>query len=107
MERSPEERARVSAPALRTFLNIADRWELSSADRLALLQCDAAQFDDWSTIARTHGSLVLETAVLMRISALLGLYADLQHLFASPDQQRDWLFDDHKTAPFNGRTALD
>ena len=107
MERSPEERARVSAPVLRTFLSIADRWELSSTDRLALLQCAAARFDNWSTIARSNGPLVLETDTLMRISAILGLFADLQQLFATPDQQRDWLFRVNKASPFKGRTALD
>jgi HAD superfamily hydrolase (TIGR01549 family) len=107
MERAPEERARVSAAVLRTFLNIADRWELPSAYRLALLQCNAAQFDDWSMIARSNGPLVLETDTLMRISAILGLFADLQQLFATPDQQRDWLFSVNKAAPFKGRTALD
>lgn len=107
MEKTFEDRARVSGPALRTFLNIADRWHLGLADRLALLQCGAAHFEEWSGIARANGPLVLETAVLMRLSALLGLYADLQQLYAAPDQQRDWLFRAREAAPFNGRVAID
>lgn len=107
MERTFEERAGVSGPGLRTFLNIADRWDLSAADRLALLHCDAAELDDWSTIARAEGPLVLETDVLMRLSALLGLYGNLQNLFETPDQQRRWLFGANTSAPFNGRTAID
>lgn len=107
MERPFEERARVSTPGLRTFLNITDGWELSSTDRLALLQCDAAQFEDWSTIARSNGPLVLETDTLMRLSAVLGLFADLQQLIGSPDEQREWLFRARHAQPFKGRTAMD
>lgn len=107
MERPFEDRARVSAPTLRTFLNIADRWDLSSTDGLALLECTTAQFDEWSTIARVNGSLVLETSTLMRISAILGLFADLQQLLPSPDQQRDWLRRARDAEPFKGQSALD
>lgn len=106
-ERSFDERARVSAPVFRTFQKIADRGELSLADRLALLGADEGQFDEWSNIARSYGPLVLETAVLMRLSAILGVFAELQQLFASVDRERDWLINANKAAPFAGRAPLD
>jgi HAD superfamily hydrolase (TIGR01549 family) len=106
-ERSFGERARVSAPVFRTFQKIADRWELSLADRLALLGADEGQFDEWSNIARSYGPLVLETAVLMRLSAILGVFAELQQLFPSVDRERDWLISANKAAPFAGRAPLD
>lgn len=105
--RAPSERARVSGPAVRTFLNIADRWELSQADRLALLACDDQRFEEWSNIARSHGALVLETAVLMRLSAILGLFTELRQFLATGEQERDWLTDKHKAWPCNGRAPLD
>lgn len=97
-----DERTRVSGPGLRTFLNIADRWKLPESDRLALLQCDPSRFADWSRIARLNGPLVLETAVFMRLSAILGVFAELQQLLSSADQERDWLTRAHKSQPFNG-----
>lgn len=72
-----------------------------------LLQCDPTQFEDWSNAARSNGPLVLETAVLMRLSALLGMFAELQQIFTSIEQERDWLTSDHKGAPFDGRAPLD
>lgn len=97
----------MSAPALRTFLNIADRWQLSPADRLALLDSEERQVEEWSSVARSHGRLVLETAVLMRISAVLGVFAELKQLFDSADQERAWLIRPHRAAAFEGRAPLD
>lgn len=106
-EPSFDERARVSAPGLRTFLNIADRWKLSAGDQVALLQCDARYFEDWSNVARSNGPLVLDTSVLMRLSAILGVFAELRQFLASADEERDWLTDQHKAWPCNGRSPLD
>jgi hypothetical protein len=52
IERSFEERARVSAPVMRTFLNIARRWELSERQQSQLLECDLVQLREWADIAR-------------------------------------------------------
>lgn len=107
MEKSPEERARVSAAVLRSFLNIADRWELSSSERLELLQCDARQYGEWSTVARSNGPLVLEIAVLLRISALLGVFKDAQQLYGSSEKERDWLRSTNMAVPYQGRAPID
>ncbi|MDP3256718.1 HAD family hydrolase [Bosea sp. (in: a-proteobacteria)] len=106
-ERSFDERARVSAPVFRTFLNIADRWQLPVSERLALLQCDARQFENWSSTARSNGPLMLGTAVLMRLSAVLGVFAELRQSLASADREREWLTRPHKVVPFAGRAPLD
>ena len=107
MEKSPDERTRVSAAGLRSFLNIADRWELSSSERLELLQCDARQYGEWSTVARSNGPLVLEMPVLLRISALLGVFKDAQQLYGSPEKERDWLHSTNMAAPYQGRAPID
>lgn len=107
MERTADERAGVSGPAIRTFLSIADRWSLSVADRAALLQCDARQLEEWSSIARSHGLLVLDAAVILRLSAMLGLLVELEQVFRSPDQERDWLRRALNQRPFGGRAPLD
>lgn len=105
--RSHSERADVSAPVLRTFLNIADRWGLPPSEQVALLGCDQRQLDEWSRTARSHGPLVLETAVLMRISAVLGVFLELRQLFKSADEERLWLSQEHQRPPFSGRAPLE
>lgn len=105
-EPSFEERTRLSAPEIRTFLNIADRWELSRLDQLALLDCDERQFEELSSAARSRGPLALETAVLMRISTILGVFAELRQVFGSVDQERDWLTRSQKGKPFGGRAPI-
>lgn len=102
MSPSFDDRARVSGPGLRTFLNIACRWKLPESDRLALLQCDPSQFADWSSIARSNRPLEVETAVLMQLSTFSGVFPELQQLFASAYQEQDWLTRAHKPQPFNG-----
>jgi hypothetical protein len=107
-ERSFEERSRVSAPVLRTFLNIADRWKLSLSERLALLQCDGRQFEEWSSTAR------FEQAARARNCRAHAALGDPGRFRGTPpiscgsaDRERDWLTRPHKAAPFAGRAPLD
>lgn len=104
---SLDERVRVSAPTFRTFLKIADRWALSQQVKQDLLQCSSNQFEDWSRAAQSNEPLALEAAVLVRLSAILGVFVELQQLFASVDRERDWLINANKAAPFAGRAPLD
>ena len=105
--RSHSERAVVSAPVLRTFLNIADRWDLSAADQCAILNCDQRQLNEWSRTAHSHGPFVLETTVLIRISAVVGVFLELSQLLNSADEERRWLLQEHPRSPFSGRAPLD
>jgi HAD superfamily hydrolase (TIGR01549 family) len=50
---------------------------------------------------------VLDTAVLMRLSAILGVFAELQQIFASADRERHWLTIEQNGAPFDRRAPLD
>lgn len=110
IEPSFEERARVSAPGLRTFLNIGRRWSLSEEQQSGLLACDVATFREWAAIAREHKPLVLETHTLLRISVALGVFADLRWFFmsvAGVREERRWLLRPRQLPPFHGRPPLE
>lgn len=76
--RDPAVRRRLSAPALRTFFQIARAWQLSAAEERALL--------GWPPSSTFHkyksgdaGALSFDT--LTRISLLLGIYKAIQLLY--------------------------
>lgn len=110
MERNFEERARVSAPVMRTFINICHRWQLTSRQEAQLLACDEATLQSWSSAAQQREPLALETTTLLRISVVLGVFADLRRLLTAipgAQEERTWLLGQQHFAPFNGRTPLE
>src|SRR6202051_1536043 len=79
---APANRKRLSAPALRTFLAIADLWGLSEEQRLRVLGYPSrSTFHSWTKAAREHGEFTLGADLLMRISAVFGIHQALQLLF--------------------------
>jgi uncharacterized protein (DUF2384 family) len=92
---------RLSAPALRTFENIADAWKLRGADRRALLgNVPASTYDRWR---RNPGGAVLSHDALERISHIVGIYKALHVLFTSAPYADRWINDPN--AAFAGATA--
>jgi HAD superfamily hydrolase (TIGR01549 family) len=105
-EPSFEERARLSAHGVRTFLNIGRRWKLSEEEMSQLLQCSLGQLREWAAIARGYRPLVLEASTLLRISAILGIYADLRQAVTLADDELIWLFRPLEFAPFDGSAPI-
>src|SRR5258708_39087814 len=71
---APANRRRLSAPALRTFLAIADLWGLTEEQRLLILGYPSrSTYHNWCKQAREHGAFTLDVDVLTRISAVLGI----------------------------------
>lgn len=109
-ERSFEERERVSAPCMRTFINIARRWRLAERCQADLLAVNINTFRGWAATAAEQKHLVLETSVLLRLSVILGVFADLRRSVAAVSGAREeqaWLNAVQKLAPFDGRTPLE
>lgn len=109
-ERSFEERARLSAPCMRTFVNIARRWQLTEREQAHLLAADIPTLRGWAATAIGQKHLVLETRTLMRLSVILGVFADLRRFLATvagEREERAWLTAPQKFAPFNGRAPLE
>lgn len=98
----------MSGPGLRTFLNIANRWELSVKQRVELIGADSVdRFRSWEAAARNHSRLVLPMEVLMRISIVLGIFCALRQFLTSIEHERDWLSRKRSDPPFLGRTPME
>jgi len=104
---APASRKRLSAPALRTFLAIADLWGLSEEERrLVLGYPSRSTYHNWARQAREHGEITLDVDVLTRISAVLGIHQALGILFATEREALDWLRGPHQALVFGGRPPL-
>ena len=103
----PDNRRRLSAPALRTFLAIAELWGLSEEERrLVLGYPSRSTYHNWAKLAREHGSFVLDADVLTRISAVFGIHQALGVLFANEAEGVAWLRGPHQATVFGGRPPL-
>ncbi|AJD42461.1 DUF2384 domain-containing protein [Rhizobium sp. SEMIA 4085] len=105
---APATRKRLSAPALRTFLAIADLWGLNEEQRLLVLGYPSrSTYHNWAKQAREHGAFTLDVDTLIRISAVLGIHQALGILF--PDERLGvaWLRTPHEALVFGGHPPLD
>ncbi len=104
---APANRRRLSAPALRTFLAIADLWGLTEEQRRLMLGYPSrSTYHNWCKQAREHGAFTLDVDVLIRISATLGIHQALGILFVEERQGIDWLRTPHHAAVFGGQSPL-
>jgi hypothetical protein len=105
---APANRRRLSAPALRTFLAIADLWGLTEEQRLLILGYPSrSTYHNWCKQAREHGAFTLDVDVLTRISAVLGIHQGLGILFPTEQLGVQWLRTPHNAVAFGGRPPLD
>src|SRR5882724_10724058 len=89
---APTHRKRLSAPALRTFLAIADLWALTEEQRLLVLGYPSrSTYHNWCKQAREHGAFTFDLDVLTRISAVFGIHQALGILFPGERPGVDWL----------------
>jgi hypothetical protein len=103
----PAERRRLSAPALRTFLAIADLWGLNEEQRCLVLGMPSrSTYHGWARTAREHGELTLSVDVLLRISAVLGIHQALRILHATEQEGVAWLRRPHAATVFGGAPPL-
>ncbi|RXT25414.1 hypothetical protein B5P46_15115 [Rhizobium leguminosarum] len=108
MERfAPANRKRLSAPALRTFLAIADLWGLSEEQRLLMLGYPSrSTYHNWAKQAREHGAFTLDVDTLTRISAVLGIHQALGVLFSDERAGVAWLRKPHQALVFSGHPPI-
>ncbi len=105
---APANRRRLSAPALRTFLAIADLWGLNEEQRrLVLGYPSRSTYHSWSKQAREHGAFTLDVDVLTRISAVFGIHQALGVLFDDEREGVAWLRTPHDAPVFGGHPPLD
>src|SRR5215831_7009277 len=101
--KDPQVRRQLSGPAMRTFFNITDTWQLSNEEERALLGWPTA-----STFYNYKGGKVtiLPFDTLMRISLVLGIYKDLHILYPEPDLADRWVKLPNNHPLFGGRPAI-
>ncbi len=103
----PANRRRLSAPALRTFLAIADLWELTEEQRRLILGLPSrSTYHGWMRAARAHGDITLDVDVLVRLSAVFGIHQALRILYRSEAEGIDWLKRPHAATVFGGQPPL-
>ena len=105
---APANRRRLSAPALRTFLAIADLWGLTEEQRLLVLGYPSrSTYHNWCKQAREHGAFTFDVDVLTRISAVLGIHQALGILFPQERLGVEWLRSPNNAVVFGGHQPLD
>lgn len=104
---TPVDLVQLGGPGLRTFFNLAKRWELNEEEQSRLLGHDLATLDEWRVRARAHEPVPLPREVLERLGAIFGIYASLMELLPGADRDASWLRAPNKAPIFDGRSALD
>lgn len=100
----PAVRQRLSAPGLRTFLNVAAEWGLTGEQQRVLLGgIPPSTYHKWK--GGSVGTLSYDQ--LERISLMLGIYKALRLLFADDASGVRWLKAANTDLPFTGGSPLD
>jgi uncharacterized protein (DUF2384 family) len=103
----PRRRRQLSGPGLRTFLNIADEWQLSEQERLRVLGFPArSTFHGWIAKVRQRTDITLSVDELIRISAVLGIYKALKIIFPREEDAVRWLRAPNAGPTFGGQAPL-
>lgn len=102
--RDPDQREKLSAPAVRLFLALAEQWGLTVDQRLALLGDVSRQtYHNWQ-----RGKVATLTRdQLERVSLLLGVQKGLKLLFAERDAGLRWLKSANTDIAFGGKSPLE
>jgi hypothetical protein len=93
----------MSGPAMRTFFNVAQKWQLTVEEERALLG-----WPPESTFYKYKSGQVstLSYDMLTRISLLLGIYKDLRILYPEQDLADRWIRLPNSNPLFGGQPAL-
>jgi uncharacterized protein (DUF2384 family) len=96
--------ARASGPALRAFARIADRWDLSPAERATLLGMPRSTY---FKAVKEPDRARLSRDQLERVSYVLGIYQALQILLPRRAAADSWLRRSNANVFFKGTRPLD
>jgi hypothetical protein len=99
-----EVRKRMSGGAMRTFLNISEKWKLSAKEQMAMLGSPASS-TFYKYKAGDIGTLSID--VLTRISLILGIYKDLHTLFPDTALADRWVKLPNANPMFGGATPAE
>ena len=99
----PEERRRLSGPALRAFVRIAEAWGLDVEAQRALLGWPSrSAFYNWRS-----GPATLPYDTLVRLSLVLGIYKALHVLYPDDELADGWIRMRNTNPLFGDRAPLE
>ncbi|HEY7335746.1 MAG TPA: MbcA/ParS/Xre antitoxin family protein [Bryobacteraceae bacterium] len=101
--RDPAVRREMSGPAMRTFFNIAQTWNLTNEEQRGLLGWPP-ESTFFKYKAGDPGALSFD--MLTRISLILGIYKDLHILYAEPELADRWVKLPNANPLFGGKPAI-
>jgi len=94
--------AAAGEAAMRTFWRLAQAWDLSSAEQMALLGVGKTTLYQWK-----QGRVgALDRHVLERLSYLFGIYAALHILLPVPERANEWIRKPNDAPFLGGSSAL-
>lgn len=100
---SPEVRRRMSGPAMRTFLNVAGKWDLTANEQRALLGWPSTsafyKYKKGDVSALPHD-------MLTRISLVLGIFKALHILFPDEGLANRWVKLPNSNPLFGGKSPI-
>jgi uncharacterized protein (DUF2384 family) len=103
--RGPADRRRLSASAMRLFLNAAELLGLTVEQRRAILgDVSDATYHNWR---KEPARVVLTRDQLERVSLFLGILKGLRLVFADDATAFRWLRAQNSDRPFDDRSPLD
>jgi hypothetical protein len=104
----PAERARLSRSAIRVFLNIAEKWQLTEAQARGLLNGIASStYHAWKREpSGRKPDRKLDQDTMMRISLIIGIYKALHIYFSDPWADR-WITLGNRGTLFAGSSPID
>lgn len=101
---TPADAHRLGAAGIRTFLAIADEWQLAVATRRVLLgEIGESTYHKWKLGAIGSPS----RDQLERLSLVLGIYKALRLLFTDDATSSRWLKASNAASDFGGQSPLD
>lgn len=105
------ERHRLTGPAIKAFLGLAQQWHLTPTEQVELLGASVTRqtLRNWDADRATNRRAdSLSADQLMRISYLLAIYEGTQRIWRrAPADGVTWLRRPHAAAPFLGTAPLE
>ncbi|WP_341987680.1 MbcA/ParS/Xre antitoxin family protein [Azorhizobium sp. AG788] len=105
---TPARRRQVSRPGLRTFVALANLWDLTEEQRLRMLGSPSrSTYYNWVKAVQQHREITLDFDILVRISAVLDIWSALRILHETEAEGIAWLRGPHRELVFGGRAPLE